>query len=91
MTNPDQAPPSKIAETSLAEHIPPLEADHAAALERYLAASARDLTDAEFDDMIRLFREKRRLEAAARIERERKRAENAAKKLAREAKKAAKP
>lgn len=91
MTALDQAPKTeRAAETSLAASIPPLEADHKAALARYLEVSARTLSDAEFDDMIRLYREKRRLEAAARIARDRKRAEATAKKAAAAAKKAAK-
>lgn len=80
----------KTAETSLAETIPPMEADHKAALEKYLATSARDLTDADFDVMVRLYREKRRIDASARLERERKRTEKETKRIEREAKKLAK-
>ncbi len=77
----------KPAETSLAEHVPPLEADHKAALDKYIATNARELSDADFDAMIRLFRQKRRADASARLERDRKKVEKAAKKLAADEKK----
>lgn len=73
---------AKPAETSLAAHVPPLDADHKASLEAYLATNARDLSDADFDAMVRLFRAQRRADASTRLERDRKRTETAAKKLA---------
>lgn len=72
----------KPAETSLAANVPPLEADHKAALDMYLSTAARDLSDSDFDAMVRLFREKRRADASARMERDRKKVEAAAKKAA---------
>ncbi len=79
-------PNDKPIETSLAAEIPPLSADHKAALEAYLATSARTITDADFEAMILLYRAQRRAEASARIARDRKQAEKAALKAAREAK-----
>lgn len=83
--------------TSLAAHIPPMECDHKTALEMLYQINAREMSDADFDALVRHYREKRRLDAAKRLERERKRQEVAQKKLdiqvrkaEREAKKTAK-
>lgn len=68
-------------ETSLAEHIPAMEVDHRAALEMLYAINAREMSDADFEKLVRSYREKRRQDAAKRMARDRLRAEAAQKKL----------
>ena len=74
--------------TSLAEHIPPMECDHRAALDLLLQTTAREMSDADFEALVRHYREKRRQDAAKRLERERAKAERNAKKAAIEARRA---
>lgn len=84
-------------ETSLAETIPPLELDHKLAYELLLATDPKVLTDPDFDKLVTGYRDQRRRRAAMMLEkklkaeeRERKKAEVAARKAEKEAKRKAK-